>query len=1109
MPIDSKSRITTSSLKQRISRRELIKLGVALTVVPPLPEFDDNLPTTFRIVRPEDLFEGVVIFHGVTISKQNPFSGKLIVKPKQVNESGMDLLLPPQHLLEEAFREDLTGTFTVPKRGEARAWFSIPSRLSFVWTDAQKLNLTPSGLLAAISALTPRFKSAHRGKPKEHESWIEPITRLVITPTKKAAWKALSEPRAARFNPVWAIQLQDDETDSIEINLIWTPEIESKNPCKDFPPDCPDCVTPLSSADRCDLVSVFSGDKPAYKDCPSPAPAPPKFSPLILSSQGSFLKAEAGFDAKAGCGDLVGWTHSTSHGRDHYVEVIRKYFCYPDGIPITVIKESARHFEAGDNHEGAGAFIRIRLLVQRTKESFVNLSSEMPFVSEVIPEQELPPIDLDAQAGPGGELLPHSDGWVDPGGMKWKAFWPLVRGQKLKLKVLCTDHTGSPHEVQRSFILVSNSLLDAKTGRLSPGDQSIIDAAWEQPSALVDRSTDLHGQSVAVAPPGKPNDTTITAYSLDLARAAFGTLPPSAIAERPFEPRLHRLTVTSDCLSSLSGSTKPLPVSFRRFPGLTQDEARQASLTDKYKGVLTPEVVDIPGQPYLGLEAETDSGIGNEHARRFGGMVQPNVKIAAVGRETELVAGDVQKYLKNTLLPADLFSGAKLLGGIDLGSVLKLLPKQPPGWVFERSGGSPWDSVDTPVDLGQALQNLSQNEQTPDTAQTFVGWRATFDWSTTELKPFLLFSPTEKTALSVHSEIAFAATSGKANWQSQATLRDFDIAIPNADSPDSAWIIISFDDVSVSIQSGQAPLFAPRIKDGDDAIRFGKQLAFLDALRKLLKSEKGLSIDVTGSYVAIRQITNIGDKNLGAFSITGLTFTFGIRLPFTGDPLEAEFALGSISNPFAISVSGYSGAGFFQTIVTSATQSPTKVIAVSLEFGGDYAANFGGIAKGRAFLRAGLYFRKDVDDCVFRGFVRTGGHLDILSIGGVTLLAILSLECSKSEVTGKVHVEITISIGWFQVSKSFDVVQKYSKPSQTASYIPSSNPQLMHGVGAGPKVIDVAYQASNARQKVGGNQASTAANSRMGNHTPKRQVQSVTHRMSLQEWRDYWNAFVY
>jgi hypothetical protein len=698
--------------------------------------------------------------------------------------------------------------------------------------------------------------------------------------------------------------------------------------------------------------------------------------------------------------------------------------------------------------------------------------------------------------------LPHHDGWIDPGGMGPKAFWPLVRGQKLKLKVSCTDHAGGPHEIQRAFILVSNSLLEPTTGRLSAANQSKVDTAWENSSSLPDRITDLLGQSVAVAPPGKASDTTITAYSLDIARAAFGPLPPSGIAEAPFEPRLHRLTVTSDCLASLSGSAKPLPVSFRKYPGLSQDEARQAPLDDKYKGILTPEVVEIPGQPYLGLETTTDSGIGDEHARRFGGMVQPNVKIAAVGRETELVAGNVQQYLKNSLLPADLFSGAKLLGGIDLGSVLALLPKQPPGWVFERSGGSPWDTVEIGADTLQGTTNLLRDAQSPDTVQTFVGWRATFDWSTTELKQFLLFNPTPQTALSVHSEITFEAMSGRSNWQSQATLRNFEIAIPTADTPESAWINIGFDEVSVSIQSGQSPLFSPRIKDGDDAIRFGKQLAFLDALRKLLKSQKGLSIDITGSYLAIRQVTNIDDQNFGTFSITGLTFTFGIRLPLTGEPLEAEFALGTVSNPFAISVTGYSGAGFFETVVTTRG---TKTVAISPEFGGDYAANFGGIAKGRAFLRAGLYFRKDVDDCVFRGFVRTGGHLDILSIGGVSLLAIFSLECSKSEVTGHVHVEITISIGWFQISKSFDVTQKYDKPGGGANAT-SNRPLDFQQV---PSLIEASYRTSSAESNAVPLHAGGTSTSALGKGPPSPQIQSMTHRMSLEEWREYWNAFVY
>ena len=1074
-----------------LSRRDLFKLGIAWAVLPALSPTSENYPTVFRIIRPEDLFEGIVIFHDVKIQRSGVFSNQLVAKPKRVDESGFDVLLPAQHLLEEAFREDLTGTFKIPRRGEPRAWFSTPTRLCFVWPKLSEIKIAPSTIISALGELVPVFKKPGKGKPKDRESWIEPLTRLLITPATAAKWVTFSAPSPEAFNPVWSIQLTSDDTDNIAVNLIWTPDSEGANPCRSFPPDCPTCVTPLSSRDRCDLVSVFSGDKPSYPGCAAQPPAAPQMSPLLLSSQGSFLNATAGWDPPPSCGDLQGWTHSTSHGRDHNVEVVRKYFCHPDGIPVTVVKESARHFEAGDNNEGAGAFLRIRLLVKPTAASKVSGLSEMPFVEEVIPEQELPPIDLDP-VSPGGELQPLHDGWVDPADMNALAFWPLVRGEKLKLKILCTDHQGKQHELQRSFILVSNALLESN-GRLSPTRQAKVDAAWEKSDVVKDRLVDLLGRNIAVASPGKPNDTTLTAYSMDVARAAARPLSAGEVATNPFEPRLHRLSVSSDSLSTLTGATRPLSTSFRRKPGLTQDEARQAAIDDKQKGLLTPDSVEVPGQPYLGMEEKLDSGISGEHVQRFGGAVQPNINIAALGRETDLIAGDVQKYIGQQMLPGDLFAGAKLLGGIDLGSVLALLPKQPPAWIFDRSGGNPFSGIEISKELLASLKDFSQDEPDPDSADSFLGWRATFDWATAELKPFLLFKPNANTLLSVHSEIAFNALSGTGHWQSEATLREFEIAIPTADT---AWISIAFDDVSVSIESGRAPLFAPRIKQGDDAIRFGQQLAFLDALRNLLKSKKGLTVDITGSYVAIRQTSNLGDKNFGAFSITGLTFTFGIRLPLTGDPLEAEFALGSISNPFAISVSGYSGAAFFQTIVTAAGP---KSIAVSLEFGGDYAADFAGIAKGRAFLRAGFYFRRDGSNCVFRGFVRTGGHLDVMSIGSVNVLALVSLTCTKDVVEGSVHVEITISIGWLSITQSFDVKQSYGRPTQSAQAV--SMPSAPSGRSAALQDVRFNLGRNYSDSRANRSQKSTIA----ARSQPK--IQSLTQRMSLDDWREYWKAF--
>ncbi len=1055
-----------------ISRRDLIKMGVAWAALPSLPSATQFSPV-LKIIRAEDLFEASVVLQDCRIEKASSLSNRFVLKPNKQGDPGIAFLVPPQHLLEEAFLEDLTQTFKIPKRGEVRAWFSSVSRLAFKFGKLASIRLTPSDLQLSLTNLLPIFPKAAKGEPGTRESWIEPITRLLITPSSSAHWFWTQAPDGEEFKPVWALQMVSNASDTVPVNLIWTQDFDNTTQ----PIECAKSVTPLSAKDRRDLVNVFSGDGPHIKDCSPPsAPDVPQMSPLLLSSQGAFLNANAAWDPPTGCGSLAGWKHATSQGRDHFVQVIRKYFCYPDGIPITVIKESARHFEDGNYGDGAGAFLRIRLIIKSTKTSTINTPVEMPFVREEIPEQDLPPLDLDP-VGHDCDLFPCHDGWIDRDDMKHLAFWPLVRGQKLKIKTFCIDHTGKQHEVQRAFILVSSDLVE-KNGRLRPDRQKKIDSAWEKAEAESDRMADLQGKSIAVAPEGKTSDTTVSSYELDLARAADAPLSAGAVAIRPFEPRLHRLKISSDSLSTISGSTKHLPVSFRRQRGLSQAEARQFATDDPLKGILTPSMTSIPGQPYLGLETPQDSGIGGEQAARFAGILQPNLNIAAIGRDTQLIAGDVQSYLSGNFSFSQLFSGAKLLGGIDLGQILsdQLLPSlkgqysalqnQIPAWIFDINNSDPWDTADLPA-VGQ--DNLPPDPESPDTEGSFLGWRASFDWSTSNLKPFALFGPTPgKTLLSVHCAIAYNLASGQGGWSAKGTVRDFAIAIPEAtEKPDDAWISIQFDEVTVEVESGQSPRFAPRIKDGDDAIQFGQKLSFLKALQNLLKGDKGLSIDVSPTGVAVTQTIHLSDKSYGTFAISGLTLTFGIRLPFTGEPLQAQFALGRASNPFTVSVAGYSGAAFFESIVSADKLSSS--LAVSLEFGGDYAADFAGIAKGRAFLRAGFYFRKDnLGNCTFRGFVRTGGHLDVLGIGGVSLLALLGLECANTVVRGFVHVEITVSIGWLSISRSFDISQGYPAPGQTAA------PALL--------------------------------NSDPGGGTGQ-MLKSVTQRMSRQQWAEYWRAF--
>jgi hypothetical protein len=296
---------------------------------------------SFRLSRAEDLVEFVLSLQNIQVVEVGNFSKSLAMQPSGAGTARISIDLPPQHLQEQAVAEDQTGQFRLPKRGDLRAWFSQPTRIVLEWP--QGLTRAPLSLESILKLLTQTrtiFPPPTRGKPFE-ASEIEVIRNLLITPVNRDLVRLRSVQGAGRngVRPIWAIAIENSTGDELAIRPIWSRDLDIDGTCGVSEPDCPTCRTSLTPKDRCEIVDVFSGSAPT---CGTAVAADPvRAQPLLLSSQGSFLSFHRWWEPPPGCG-LQGWTHQATQGRDHFVEIVRKYYAYPDGIPLTLVQRHRR-----------------------------------------------------------------------------------------------------------------------------------------------------------------------------------------------------------------------------------------------------------------------------------------------------------------------------------------------------------------------------------------------------------------------------------------------------------------------------------------------------------------------------------------------------------------------------------------------------------------------------------------------------------------------------------------------------------------------------------------------------------------------------------------------
>ncbi|PYT03474.1 MAG: hypothetical protein DMF60_18255, partial [Acidobacteria bacterium] len=338
----------------------------------------------------------------------------------------------------------------------------------------------------------------------------------------------------------------------------------------------------------------------------------------------------------------------------------------------------------------------------------------------------------------------------------------------------------------------------------------------------------------------------------------------------------------------------------------------------------------------------------------------------------------------------DFFKGAKILGGVELATIL---------------------------DIAHTLAGTNVpkllSTQLPDKIE------ARFDWNTNinRSDPLGLFVPNAggATVLEMHGVVSSPiASPAKTTFTATASVVHFKVNL-------FGFVTVWFDRLQFSSKSGSKPDVAVDLHPGEDTISFGGPLEFVNELRKIIPSNgfsDPPSLSVTPSGLSASYSINIPSVAVGIFALEHISLGAGFSLPFDAKPAEVRFNFAERQRPFSLTVSLLGGGGFFAIGVGT---EGVREIEAALEFGAALSIDLG-VASGSVEIKAGVYFHWMQKSVELAGYVRLHGELSVLGLISASLTFNLQLaylkENGHSVVWGEATLEIEIDILFLSFSVS-------------------------------------------------------------------------------------------
>ena len=566
------------------------------------------------------------------------------------------------------------------------------------------------------------------------------------------------------------------------------------------------------------------------------------------------------------------------------------------------------------------------------------------------------------------------------------AFWPRYEKSGVKKDVLFhiegTDWDGKVTHFSAPQIFVP------ATGDLGPDIGKLVAAYNGEagpfptiPEGGDRRSIPMGGQKIAFAGSLKPGDTTLETDTLVLAALNATGLPH-------FLPAMRGAKVNSTALRQISHGAAPSLIRF----------------DDGYLGA-PPSQFGNAGEVFARIDSATRV---NFPVEKTGGLVAPDLTPEGISR-TFGPSGDAAKFASGSFDPGVIFKDIKILGGIPLDKIFKLIPF---GW---------------PSQAGETVPGLT-TVRTGTAIQTRYIWKATRD----QLQGQPIFEPQPGANFELDSVLETPFDNSPPRFHVSGKLEKFDVVLPPGDK---ALIGASFDHVSFEAGTGQKVDVSVKFLD----IVFKGDLKFVNEIRKYIPFDGFVDppyLDVNADGVSAGFTLGIPTIGLGIFTLQDISLAAGFHLPFLGGAAALRFAFCERDHPFLLTVSLFGGGGFFGLDLD--TEKVTNVEA-SLEFGAAIAINLG-VAAGKASITAGVYYQKSGAGFQITAFFRAAGSLSVLGLISVSieLYVGLTFQSDKTKphggkLYGTASVKVKIKIVFFSISVSVSIEREFAGSDPTFS----------------------------------------------------------------------------
>lgn len=864
-----------------------------------------------------------------------------------------------------------------------------------------------AGRAAGPASIPIGLGLAPRSRPGPHEpattvTALELPYRLLTSPLAPARWlHALAPVTHRTWTELWHTRLSISDTGrgvdgASRVRALWSPDYRPKEKIGELidllrakggaPGDSqpnPDLIRmSLDPLDRSMLVTLMAGYDATVEGGGVYRPLSSEAKRLHLTSLGALIDVEGTWVTTPDHVDLEQWRHLSTLGRDHYVRVMYAGYLWPFGHAASLIKVTERRFESlGPSPTKRVALLRQRffIVVREPVRTYTGAYHDhrgrnFPFTRIELLTRLTPDLS-DPGMNDSGKYLSALHG-VDLAPRM--LFWPMVPvgGGALAdvpFEIRATDISGQATTFAMPLLFVGKIAELTKSAEVA--------TAYNAAPAAQKRRASTGGAVITYAPtdPSDKGDPRLPTKTMTFRAAAL---------ERPAKPKVYPE------VDAASVGIKPI-----------QKLLGQA---DYYAEVTYPEFYmnhgfdagQNKGQIFLKLTQPKDLSFGGapQQAKSdaLGALATPKMSLIGLSKIMGPVSGDAADAAKvDTALttaqggrfePKEFFKDATLLGGIKLADIL-------PGTNNLSGADAPKMVARDFPDRVEARFEFVSDITKPDGAHLLVPQADTSKGPTRLTMNGVMRTPRDPKI--------------PANAEATATMTNFKVNL-------FGFIILWFEEVTFVSKSGQKPDVTVRLRDGEDAVRFGGPLEFVNEIRKFIPGN-GFSdppgLTVTPSGLSASYSLTLPAIGVGIFALSNASLGAAFNLPFDSNPVSVRFNFSTREHPFSLTVSLLGGGGFFAIGVTARG---VNEIEAALEFGAAISIDLG-VASGGVEVKAGIYFHwlekvPNKGSVELAGYVRIHGELSVLGIISVSLTFNLQLGYLKEGGRGIAYGEATLTV---------------------------------------------------------------------------------------------------